>query len=82
MAQTKPEFDKRNVRIIGLSVDPVEAADIKQGVAPDYPMIDLTTIWCRHRSVRRTRSFNIKLHRKTKGRQIALPPPRKCLTSG
>jgi thioredoxin-dependent peroxiredoxin len=24
MARTKPEFDKRNVKIIGLSVDPVE----------------------------------------------------------
>ena len=46
MARIKPEFDKRNVKIIGLSVDPVEsharwAADIKdtQGVAPNYPMI-------------------------------------------
>ena len=42
----KPEFDKRGVKIIGLSVDPVEhhadwAADIKetQGFAPNYPMI-------------------------------------------
>ncbi len=41
MAQIKPEFDKRNVQIIiiGLSVGPVETADIKQGVAQDYPMI-------------------------------------------
>ena len=46
MAKIKPEFDKRNVKIIGLSVDPVDkhatwAADIKetQGVAPNYPMI-------------------------------------------
>ena len=46
MAKLKPEFDKRNVKIIGLSVDPVEshskwAADIKetQGYAPNYPMI-------------------------------------------
>ena len=46
MASIKPEFDKRNVKIIGLSVDPVEkhgqwAADIKetQGFAPNYPMI-------------------------------------------
>jgi len=46
MAKIKPEFDKRNVKIIGLSVDPVErhagwAADIKetQGFAPNYPMI-------------------------------------------
>jgi alkyl hydroperoxide reductase subunit AhpC len=46
MASIKPEFDKRNVKIIGLSVDPVDnyakwAADIEetQGTAPNYPMI-------------------------------------------
>jgi alkyl hydroperoxide reductase subunit AhpC len=46
MARIKPEFDKRNVKIIGLSVDPVDnhakwAQDIKetQGFAPNYPMI-------------------------------------------
>ena len=46
MAKIKPEFDKRGVKIIGLSVDPVDrhagwAADIKetQGTAPNYPMI-------------------------------------------
>src|SRR5213076_1708629 len=46
MAKIKPEFDKRNVKIVGLSVDPVDrhagwAADIKetQGHAPNYPMI-------------------------------------------
>ena len=46
MAKIKPEFDKRNVKIIGLSVDPVDrhagwAADIKetQGFEPNYPMI-------------------------------------------
>jgi alkyl hydroperoxide reductase subunit AhpC len=46
MAKIKPEFDKRNVKIIGLSVDPVDhhqkwAADIAetQGAAPNYPMI-------------------------------------------
>src|SRR5437868_3734445 len=46
MARIKPEFDKRSVKIIGLSVDPVEqhsgwANDIKetQGFAPNYPMI-------------------------------------------
>ena len=45
MAKIKPEFDKRGVKIIGLSVDPLEkhsgwAADIKetQGFAPNYPM--------------------------------------------
>jgi alkyl hydroperoxide reductase subunit AhpC len=46
MAKIKPEFDKRNVKIIGLSVDPIEkhsgwAADIEetQGAAPNYPII-------------------------------------------
>ena len=46
MARIKPEFDKRVVKIIGLSVDPVDrhskwAEDIKetQGVAPNFPMI-------------------------------------------
>jgi alkyl hydroperoxide reductase subunit AhpC len=46
MAAIKPEFDKRNVKIIGLSVDPVEkhtgwAQDIEetQGHAPNYPII-------------------------------------------
>jgi thioredoxin-dependent peroxiredoxin len=46
MAKIKPEFDKRGVKIIGLSVDPVEShkgwsKDIQetQGTAPNYPMI-------------------------------------------
>jgi alkyl hydroperoxide reductase subunit AhpC len=46
MAKVKPEFDKRNVKIIGLSVDPVDhharwALDIQetQGAAPNFPMI-------------------------------------------
>src|ERR671921_1271598 len=46
MAKIKPEFDRRDVKIIGLSVDPVDnhskwAADIEetQGTAPNYPMI-------------------------------------------
>jgi alkyl hydroperoxide reductase subunit AhpC len=46
MAKIKPEFDKRNVKVIGLSVDPVEshsgwAQDIEetQGHAPNYPII-------------------------------------------
>ena len=46
MARLKPEFDQRNVKIIGLSVDAVQdhskwANDIKetQGFAPNYPII-------------------------------------------
>jgi alkyl hydroperoxide reductase subunit AhpC len=46
MARMKPEFDKRNVKIIGLSVDPVDShkrwsKDIEetQGAAPNYPII-------------------------------------------
>jgi len=46
MARIKPDFDKRDVKIIGLSVDPVDkhagwSVDIKetQGFAPNYPMI-------------------------------------------
>jgi thioredoxin-dependent peroxiredoxin len=46
MARIKPEFDRRGVKIIGLSVDPTGrhqewARDIEetQGVAPNYPII-------------------------------------------
>jgi alkyl hydroperoxide reductase subunit AhpC len=46
LASIKPEFDKRNVKIIGLSVDPVErheawSDDIEetQGHRPNYPII-------------------------------------------
>jgi thioredoxin-dependent peroxiredoxin len=46
MAKIKPEFDRRGVKIIGLSVDPIDAQngwakDIEetQGVAPNYPII-------------------------------------------
>lgn len=52
MASLKPEFDKRNCKVIGLSIDPVGnhekwARDIEetQGHAPNYPLIgdaDLT----------------------------------------
>ncbi|CDY74774.1 Alkyl hydroperoxide reductase subunit C-like protein [Caballeronia glathei] len=52
MARLKPEFDKRNTKVIGLSIDPVDshskwAKDIEetQGTAVNYPMIgdaDLT----------------------------------------
>ena len=46
MARIKPEFDRRNTKIIGLSADPVDdhkrwSKDIEetQGTAPNYPMI-------------------------------------------
>ena len=51
MAKIKPEFDKRNVKIIGLSVDAVDnharwADDIRetQGHAPNYPVIGDTDL--------------------------------------
>jgi alkyl hydroperoxide reductase subunit AhpC len=52
LAKIKPEFDKRNTKLLGLSIDPVDdhtrwAKDIEetQGTAPNYPIIgdpDLT----------------------------------------
>src|ERR1700755_308332 len=46
MASIEPEFAKRGVKILGLSVDPVEAnegwaKDIEetQGTAPNYPIV-------------------------------------------
>ena len=51
MARLEPEFRKRNTKIIGLSVDPVDnhqrwAKDIEetQGTAPNYPMIGDTDL--------------------------------------
>ena len=51
MARIKPEFDKRGVKVIGLSVDPVanharwsqDIADV-MGTAPNYPMIGDTDL--------------------------------------
>jgi alkyl hydroperoxide reductase subunit AhpC len=57
MAKIKSEFDKRGVKILGLSVDPLESHakwvnDIRetQGAAPNYPMIgdtdlELAKLW-------------------------------------
>ena len=51
MARMKPEFDKRNTKVIAISVDPVGqhakwADDIRetQGHAPNYPMIGDPTL--------------------------------------
>ena len=51
VASIKPDFDKRNVKVIGLSVDPVEnharwSTDIADatGHAPNYPMIGDTDL--------------------------------------
>ena len=51
MARLKPEFDRRNTKVIGLSVDPVSShvkwsEDIRetQGHAPNYPMIGDPTL--------------------------------------
>jgi alkyl hydroperoxide reductase subunit AhpC len=51
VAKLKPEFDKRGVKVIGLSVDPVDnhakwAKDIAetQGTAPNYPVIGDTDL--------------------------------------
>jgi thioredoxin-dependent peroxiredoxin len=51
MAKMKPDFERRNVKIIGLSVDPVDdhkrwSEDIRetQGHAPNYPMIGDTEL--------------------------------------
>jgi alkyl hydroperoxide reductase subunit AhpC len=51
MASLKPEFEKRNVKVLGLSVDPVEnhkrwSADIGEatGHSPNYPMIGDTDL--------------------------------------
>ena len=51
MAKMKPEFDKRGVKVIGLSVDLVDkhagwARDIEetQGTAPNFPMIGDPTL--------------------------------------
>jgi alkyl hydroperoxide reductase subunit AhpC len=51
MAKLSPDFKKRNVKVAGLSVDPVDkhaswAKDIAetQGFAPDFPMIEDPTL--------------------------------------
>lgn len=51
LARLKPEFDKRHVKLLGLSVDPTDrhqlwSKDIEetQGVAPNYPLIGDTDL--------------------------------------
>jgi thioredoxin-dependent peroxiredoxin len=53
MARIKPEFDRRNVKVVGLSVDPLDNraqwsrdfADA-QGYAPNYPLLANTDLRC------------------------------------
>ncbi len=73
MAKLKPEFDRRNTKIIGLSVDPVEnhkgwAVDIAetQGTAPNYP-ID-----------RRHRSARLQALRNASGQRLRRPCHTHC----
>ncbi len=51
LAKVKPEFDKRNTKVMGLSVDPVSnhakwSEDIRetQGAAPNFPMVGDTDL--------------------------------------
>ena len=82
MAKLKTEFDKRNVKIIGLSVDPVDkhsgwATDIEetQGFAPNYPMIGDTDLTCR--------SFTACCRPRLRRSPASAPPPtiRPCAMS-
>ena len=64
MASIKSEFDKRNVKVIGLSVDPVEnhtrwSNDIKDatGHAPNYPVIGDTDTGRQHDCAERVRHW-------------------------
>ena len=83
MASIKPEFDRRGVKIIGLSVDPVDnhakwAADIEetQGTAPNYPMIGDSRL----QRLEALRDAARRRRRATR-RRARRPTTRRCATS-
>ena len=75
MARLKPEFDKRNTKIIGLSVDPVDkhvrwSRRHRGDAGPRAELSDDR----RHRPAR-SRSCTACCRRRPKGRPTAGPPP-------
>ena len=83
MASIKPEFDSRGVKIIGLSVDPLEnhekwAQDIEetQGTAPNYPLIADTDF-----EVSKAYGMLPRRRRGRPDRAHARPRTRRCATS-
>ena len=83
MAKIKPEFDRRNVKIIGLSVDPVDnhakwASDIEetQGHAPNYPIIGDADF-----NVSKLYGMLPAEHVRRPARRARRPTTRRCATS-
>ena len=83
MAKIKPEFDSRNVKIIGLSVDPVDnhaewVRDIEetQGHAPNYPIIGDADF-----NVSKLYGMLPARRQRATRRAHSLPTTRRCATS-